>query len=261
MMNFMIVDTVNPALRYDATAASHPIHNEAYDAAQIGTNMDTIGYDKGGSIVRLMVSFLGEDTFYKGIRLYLNTHQDSVAEQDDLFKALEEVANADGVRLPLDVTQIMHTWTLQKGFPLVHVSLDQSETTLSIFQEPWENAEFRLNESLPRPDTSWDIPVKFILGGGSTQEETLWLLEKGEGPDNVTVQIGNEWVLLNPDAGGFYRTQYDDKLATRLLQQLEKNHSALPVPARIRLIDDQFTLGFESKLSQNITIKKFKLHD
>lgn len=71
MMNVMIDLTVNNALRYDAGPSSHPIHQEAYDAAQIGVNMDTIGYDKGASVIRMMVSFLGEDVFYNGITQYL----------------------------------------------------------------------------------------------------------------------------------------------------------------------------------------------
>ncbi len=44
------------------------------------------------------------------------------AEQDDLWRAYDEQAHADGV-LPseVNVKTIMDTWTLQKGYPVLNV--------------------------------------------------------------------------------------------------------------------------------------------
>lgn len=256
MMNFMIHDTVNSALKFDATAASHPIHEEAYNAEQIGRNMDTIGYSKGGSVVRLMVSFMGEETFYKGIRAYLESLQDQVAEQNDLFAALDKAANDDELSLPKNVTEIMNTWTLQKGFPLVQVTLGESENNLAFTQTPWQNADDRNNDSVPKPSTSWDVPVRYLVQNSqdNVQEGNLWLLKSDESPENVTMQNGSGWILTNPDAGGYYRTLYDDLLADRILEQLIKNHTVFPLASRVRLLDDQLTLGYESKIK---TTKEF----
>lgn len=241
MMTFQVHDAINDALKYDATAASHPIHEEAYNAAQIGRNMDAIGYDKGSAMVRMMVSFLGEETFYEGIREYLNTHRDSVADQDDLFEALQ---NAGGSSLPKTVTEIMHTWTLQKGFPLVRVALRESDNSVVFSQEAWKNADTQADNS------SWNIPVRYFVQNGqdSGQEGSLWLLQGEEGPENVTMQNGSGWILTNPDAGGYYRTLYDDVLAERITEQLESNHEVFSAAARVRLLDDQLTLGFQSKI-------------
>ncbi|CAL8141235.1 unnamed protein product [Orchesella dallaii] len=243
MLDYMLHDTVNPALVYDAGPSSHPIHQEAYNAEQIGVNMDTIGYSKGGAVVRMMISFLGEETFYRGIRLYHDSLYDSVAEQDDLFLALDVAVNDTGVQLPRSVIETMHTWTLQKGFPLVRVNLNGPES-LAFSQETWQNANVRNGTNAP--NTTWNVPVKYLVqtGQDAGSEGSLWLLQD-EGSQNMTMQNGNGWVLTNPDAGGFYRTLYDFQLSSRIQQQLQRNHSVFPSAARLRLFDDQFTLGFQ----------------
>lgn len=55
--------------------------------------------------------------------------------QDDLFESLTEEGLADD-RLPSGVTvkDIMDTWTLQKGYPLLKVRQHTSDNTVTISQ-------------------------------------------------------------------------------------------------------------------------------
>ena len=57
------------------------------------------------------------------------------AEQDDLWRHLTAQAHADNT-LPEDVTvkQIMDTWTLQMGYPVVTVSRDYDNNTATLTQ-------------------------------------------------------------------------------------------------------------------------------
>lgn len=174
---------------------------------------------------------------------------DSVAEQDDLFAELDATAQAAQLDLPESVTDVMHSWTLQKGFPLVDVRL-AGENEVELSQELWENADVR-NETV-RPTASWTVPIKWHYQSqdGSVKPGNMaWLLQN-QGSEMVKLESGTAWVLVNSDAGGYFRTRYDPELTSRLLQQLESNHTYLPTPGRVRLIDDQFTLGFESKKKQ-----------
>ena len=52
----------------------------------------------------------------------LQTNEYGNAEQDNLWVALGDQAHADGV-LPTDVSvkDIMDTWTLQMGYPVLHI--------------------------------------------------------------------------------------------------------------------------------------------
>ena len=57
------------------------------------------------------------------------------AEQDDLWSHLTSQAHVDGT-LPDDVTvkQIMDTWTLQMGYPVVTVTRNYDDNTAVISQ-------------------------------------------------------------------------------------------------------------------------------
>lgn len=57
------------------------------------------------------------------------------ATQDDLWEALTEEAHQVGVLSSnMNVKQIMDTWTLQTGFPLITVTRDYEERTAFVSQ-------------------------------------------------------------------------------------------------------------------------------
>ena len=60
------------------------------------------------------------------------------AEQDDLWHHLTSQAHIDKT-LPEDVTvkQIMDTWTLQMGFPVITVTRNYDDKTAKLTQVKW----------------------------------------------------------------------------------------------------------------------------
>jgi len=77
----------------------------------------------GASLIRMMNHFLGEETMKRGLTNYLEARKFKNARQDDLWDQLTLQAHRDG-SLPLRMTvkQIMDTWTLQTGYPVVTVT-------------------------------------------------------------------------------------------------------------------------------------------
>jgi aminopeptidase N len=51
----------------DSLETSHPVSVEVNDPSEINAIFDTISYDKGASIIRMMNAFLSENTFRKGV--------------------------------------------------------------------------------------------------------------------------------------------------------------------------------------------------
>jgi len=76
---------------------------------------DVLTYEKGGSVLRMLEQYLGEDRFRDGIRCYLRRHAYGNTETSDLWDALEEVSGEP-------VRRIMDSWIYQAGFPLISVS-------------------------------------------------------------------------------------------------------------------------------------------
>jgi aminopeptidase N len=91
--------------------------------------------ETGASVIRMMNHFLGEETFKRGLTNYLEAHKFSNARQDDLWQQLTLQAHQDG-SLPLHMTvkDIMDTWTLQTGYPVVTVTRNYSNVSAYISQ-------------------------------------------------------------------------------------------------------------------------------
>jgi len=74
--------------------------------------------------------------------LYINRAYQS-AEQNDLWYALTKQAHKDKVLDPsVTVKEIMDTWTLQTGFPVVTVSRNYNNGSITLTQV-WQQSRIR----------------------------------------------------------------------------------------------------------------------
>jgi aminopeptidase N len=80
------------AYEADQRPSAHPIAADARTVSQAQANFDAISYSKGASVLKALVSYVGRDAFFAGIRAYLSKHGWGNAALTDLLSALE--ANA-----------------------------------------------------------------------------------------------------------------------------------------------------------------------
>ncbi|QQP35388.1 Aminopeptidase, partial [Caligus rogercresseyi] len=116
-----VVNTSVPALRQDALESSHPIRVPIRESSEISSAFDRITYCKGAAVLCMLHNYLGKDTFREGIRVYVKKYSYGNAETEDLWACLSQAAQ-------VDVESIMREWTLVKGYPLVRVSLLESNS-------------------------------------------------------------------------------------------------------------------------------------
>jgi len=207
-----------PALQLDALKSSHSIRAEIRNAEEAGESFDAITYEKGGAILRMIESYLGEDGFRDGIRLYMKKHREKNATADDLWSALAEASGQP-------ILELANGWIRQTGYPLVTVSEQQGKIKLSqrrFFSDP---------QATPEP-TQWLVPVVLRLGD---REQRVLLSQKEE---IVEPSTKFDWVLGNVGARGFYRTAYDPELLRRLIGVLPE----LRPEERMGLVSDQWAL-------------------
>ncbi|EDV23798.1 uncharacterized protein TRIADDRAFT_26823 [Trichoplax adhaerens] len=91
LMKQFLFTNYAPAQDQDALPTIHPIVTHAATADQIDYLFDDISYLKGGCILRMLESFLGTETFYRGIYHYLSQHKYKTATHQDLWRALQWV--------------------------------------------------------------------------------------------------------------------------------------------------------------------------
>jgi puromycin-sensitive aminopeptidase len=214
------------ALHLDALKSSHAIRAEVKNAQEAGESFDAITYEKGGAILRMIESYLGEDRFRDGIRLYMRRHREANATADDLWSAL-----ADSSGQP--ILELANGWIRQVGYPLLTVSEQDGQILLRqrrFFSDP-EAKE----EGAP---TRWLVPVVLRYRDGSAVREQRELLRAEERAVALGVQGRPGWVFANAGARGFYRVAYDSALLQRLIEALPELESE----ERMSLVSDQWAL-------------------
>ncbi|KAL9980017.1 hypothetical protein ACROYT_G008548 [Oculina patagonica] len=103
------------ALQADSAWSSHPISVKVQRPEEIDDIFDTISYQKGAMILRMLMNFLGEERLLNGIKRYIQTYKYGNANAEELWDAIGE-ANGN-----IDVKEMMKVWTDQKGFPIVNI--------------------------------------------------------------------------------------------------------------------------------------------
>ena len=103
----------NEALEMDALASTHPIEVAVGDPGEINEIFDAISYTKGGSLLRMLESALGPETFRRSLSGYFRKYAYANAQTADLWRCLADPSfeKAGGVGKALSV------WTKTPGYP------------------------------------------------------------------------------------------------------------------------------------------------
>jgi len=77
------------AYRQDQLPSTHPVVATINDLEDVQVNFDGITYAKGGSVLKQLVAWVGEDAFFAGVAAYFKKHEFGNTELSDLLNELE----------------------------------------------------------------------------------------------------------------------------------------------------------------------------
>ncbi|XP_070558841.1 aminopeptidase N-like [Ptychodera flava] len=247
---FFLKESTYSTFNRDQRGDSHPLIRDPGFAAEISSMFDTISYDKGGAVIMLMEGFLGQDLMFEGFRRYLNAYNYSHVESDNLWAALQETwEDHHGQTMKsyfgYDMKEIMDTWSLQMGFPVVHmtrtmtnrVSATQEHYLLDPNDEPQDT-------HFPQLGYQWHIPVTYTHEGqiDMSSPDTIWL-HKGPAEIPLSGATNLHWYIANINQTTLMRINYDKDNWRKLAKQLQIDHTAIPVRSRSNLVHDALNLG------------------
>ncbi|KAF7646922.1 hypothetical protein LDENG_00180550 [Lucifuga dentata] len=252
--DLIVLGDVHRVFAVDALASSHPLSSKEEDIqkpAQISELFDAISYAKGASVLRMLSDFLTEDVFTMGLKSYLDSFAFGNTVYTDLWKHLQIAVEGNSTHLPKPVEDIMNTWVLQMGFPVV--TIDTATGTVS-------QKHFLLDPdsivTVPSEfNYEWIVPIRWMKTGHIQTPE--WLQTKSAIIDAMKTS-GSDWVLANLDVVGYYRVNYDQANWDRLLNVLSTNHTLIRVINRAQLIDDAFNLARAKIISAVMALKTTK---
>ncbi|KAK2841765.1 hypothetical protein Q5P01_011965 [Channa striata] len=237
--DLIVLSDVHRVFAVDALTSSHPLSSKEEDVqtpAQISELFDAISYSKGAAVLRMLSDFLTEDVFTKGLQTYLAEFAFGTAVYTDLWSHLDEAARLNETELPAPVPDIMNTWVLQMGFPVITINTTAGHVSQQHFLlDPNSNVT-----AVSPYNYEWIVPIKWMKTGVIQKPE--WL-ETKSATINAMKVTADDWVLANLNVVGYYRVNYDQGNWDRLLRALNTNHMDIPVINRAQLVDDAFNLA------------------
>ncbi len=173
------------ALQIDGLHSTRPIEYEVISPDDTRGMFDLLTYEKGGSVLRMLEQYLSPEVFRDGIRVYLRRHSYANTVTTDLWDALEEVSGEP-------VREMMNSWILQGGHPLV--SLSDGALTQQPFAYGPATGESAIG-------STWLVPVMTrTLGDQATTRHLLTA-------EPLTLEETPP-VVVNAGGSGVYRTRY-----------------------------------------------------
>ncbi|KAI0382042.1 peptidase family M1-domain-containing protein [Hypomontagnella monticulosa] len=220
-----VTDNLQSALGLDSLRSSHPIEVPVKRASEVDQIFDAISYSKGSCVLRMISTYLGEETFLEGVRRYIKKHAYGNTQTNDLWAALEDASGKP-------VREIMSIWTKNVGYPVVQVTEDEKDSSIRVKQ----NRFLRTGDTKPEEDKVL-YPVFLGLRTKDGIDESLTLTER----EGVFKVKDLDFFKLNANHTSIYRTSYTPERLTKL--GLSAKEGLLTVEDRAGMIADAGALS------------------
>ncbi|MGZ3923066.1 MAG: M1 family aminopeptidase [Flavisolibacter sp.] len=141
---------------------------------------DAVSYNKGGAILQMLRTYVGDSAFFKALNLYLNTYKYKAAEAQELRLAFEEVTGKD-------LNWFWNQWYYGSGHPKLNItySYDNSAKQARVIVEQTTDKVFTL-------------PVKIdVWNGTAPVSYNVWVKNK---IDTFSFSSPSKPSLINFDA-------------------------------------------------------------
>lgn len=220
------------ALRRDAIPGVQAIRTDVNHPDEINTLFDpSIVYAKGGRLLHMLKSYVGEEAFRHGLTKYFEKHAYGNTFGTDLWHELSATSGKD-------IALFMNPWLERNGFPVI--TAKQTKTVLTLTQE-----HFLDTPEKAEADRVWPVP---LFANRTDIPEVLVVKEQ---QINLSTP---DYVFLNNAGVGHYIVHYaNPNHFHSIVEQVEQGkHDAVD---RLMLLNDTAMLSRAGYTSFAKTLK------
>ncbi len=183
-----------------------------------------IVYAKGGRLLKMLLDYIGEKAFRKGLKSYFATHAYQNTTRDDLWTELSKASGKD-------INALMDPWLEQSGMPVVSVQKKDAQTI--------ELSQKRFVLDQENPKRTWPIP---LLSAPKLSTDLL---------DKKTAEIKTDnpsEVILNSAGSGHFVTNYASSESKEFIAKAIAKQTVQP-ESRINILNDLLLLSRRGDIS------------
>lgn len=148
-------------------------------------------YEKGGLVLHMLRVELGDDVFWRGVRLYLERHARSIVETRDLLRALEEVSGRS-------LEQFFELWVHSPGHPELAIKVEHEDGLLVIeVEQTQERGEGKEGETKV-PLFAFNLVFEIAETDGTIRRETR-RIEHAKETIVIPQRLRPRYIVSDPD--------------------------------------------------------------
>ncbi|KAH8324092.1 hypothetical protein KR074_002888, partial [Drosophila pseudoananassae] len=211
-------------------------------------------YQKGSLLFRMLHFLVGTEVFINSLRGFMKSSLKESSNQTLLWIFFQgESDRALSLRQDIRVGPLMESWTLQPGYPLLHVRRNYDKREVTIYQKRFlRNPKGSATGRKPtNHQHCWYIPLTFTTASRNSWAHTLptdWLTCSHVSPENpltlIEVAKPNDWVIFNLRLSALCRINYDERNWQLLNEALMgENATQIDRLSRAQLLDDVLNLA------------------
>ncbi|KAL1492044.1 hypothetical protein ABEB36_012545 [Hypothenemus hampei] len=244
MMTQFQTSELHSVLSTDATLSSHPIVVTVTTPDEITAIFDAISYNKGASILRMLENTVGEDNFKTGVTSYLNKYRFGNAVTKDFLDEIEAAVPSASY----NVSELMDTFTIQMGYPVVTAVYDSSSQNYTLTQKRFLKDPNATYDSDTTYGYKWTIPITYTTDQGVSSEPIIF----SHNVDSITIQKPSNanWLKFNSEQVGYYRVNYEESEWLNLINIFNEFSTA----DRTHLLEETFSIAEAGLLSYGIPL-------
>ncbi|HET7504099.1 MAG TPA: M1 family aminopeptidase [Kofleriaceae bacterium] len=193
------LNTRDVALDNDSMVTARRIRQPIATNDDIFTAFDRITYDKGASILNMFESYLGAETFRRGIREHIARRAWGNATSTDFVAAISEAASKD-------VGPAFATFLEQPGTPEITATLacDGGKPSVTLAQRRY----LPPGSGTAAATRPWIVPVCVTYDSAGKRAEACTMLDHETGTLALEARTCPRWMMPNVNGRGYYRSAY-----------------------------------------------------
>jgi aminopeptidase N len=208
----------------DSLINARQIRNPIESNADINDAFDGITYRKGGHVLSMFETYLGEEGFREGMRIHMRRFEDDAADVEDFMKSLADGSGNAGV------VDSFRSFIFQPGIPYLNVETAceaEDAGLITVTQSRYAPLGSRIDADA----STWQVP--FAIRVSSPAGDTVLRQMLTEKTTEIPLDGAcADWVMPNA-AGGYMRFTLSDENWSALTGEFE----ALTVAQKLSYLD------------------------
>jgi aminopeptidase N len=223
-----LIDGTATAMALDARTGTHAIVQTVNTIDEANLAFDTITYEKGLAVIRMLEAYVGEEAFRQGVRDYLNSRLYGNAQTEDLWRAIQAASGQP-------VLEIARSFTGQPGYPMITATGADCRRQPQDSRIALTQRRFAMDEA-SRTAERWTVPV--VARRANRDPLRVYLAPDAEAT-NIDPGGACGAYVINAGQSGFFRVLYD----RANLNQLTANFGNLDNEDQLGLLLDYWAFG------------------